>query len=546
MVTRSLRGLRKAAIVAREGSGEALNPSWQWGRFLCEGDVRRRQIVAANNQVLAYKARPCRAPADPLATIIPRRSLRTSMQSCLRAIFVVVPLCLALGSRADEAVDSAPFSVDPILRSLHTAALSMRPELRQSEALARAEREQASQRRALPDPTIAVGVQNDGFRKWQVGTSHTSWYEIGLSQGFPWPGKRALRGGVAELAHSQAEALVARVRLSTEAEVSRAYLALLLARDQLRLLGELEGVWQRAAQTARSHYETGDGAQSDVLRAQLESNRLRQRRILLTARAQMQVQTLNRLRGQALDTPLETLRSVRTFILPPTRSVDDARRDAIAGSPELTAARLAARRAVKQSDLARKERWPDFNVSAGIMPRGSMDTMWRASVAVGLPVWSAQKQGPALAEHEAHATAEAEAVKALEQMIAQRVAERHIALGAMLETITLFRDGLLVQSRATAESTLAQYRVGRSSFAAVLDANAGYLNDEEAYLRAIAEAQQIAIADSEISLAPVGLNDLSGTEGAVPGTAASAPMRSREASTGTDAPRASPPPAMGM
>ena len=51
----------------------------------------------------------------------------------------------------------------------------------------------------------------------------------------------------------------------------------------------------------------------------------------------------------------------------------------------------------------------------------------------------------------------------------------------------LYRDGLLVQSQATSESTLAQYRVGRVTFASVLDANAGYVADKEGLLLAIAE-----------------------------------------------------------
>ena len=57
-----------------------------------------------------------------------------------------------------------------------------------------------------------------------------------------------------------------------------------------------------------------------------------------------------------------------------------------------------------------------------------------------------------------------------------------------------------MQSRATADSTLAQYRVGKVTFASVLEANAGYINDEESFLAAVADAQRIAIAAAEVSL----------------------------------------------
>ncbi len=154
--------------------------------------------------------------------------------------------------------------------------------------------------------------------------------------------------------------------------------------------------------------------------------------------------------------------------------------------------------------LARRERYPDLGVSAGVMPRGQLEPMWLAGVSIGLPVWSSRKQGRAVAESQARAEAGTRAQEAVEQILRLRVAERRTAYAALLETIRLFREGLLVQSRATAESTLAQYRVGKVTFASVLEANAGYVNDEESFLGAVADAQRIAIAAAEVSLEPGG------------------------------------------
>jgi hypothetical protein len=61
-----------------------------------------------------------------------------------------------------------------------------------------------------------------------------------------------------------------------------------------------------------------------------------------------------------------------------------------------------------------------------------------------------------------------------------------------------------VQSNATVESTLAQYRVGKLTFASVLEAVAGTIADEDGYLETIVEAQRVAIARAEASLDPVG------------------------------------------
>jgi len=436
-----------------------------------------------------------------------------------------------------------PLPADPVLRALLEESLAARPELRAAEATVAAERERIPQAGALPDPTLSLGIQNDGFKSIQVGKMETSYYQVMLSQPLPWPGKRSLREQVARLSASGAGAGVARLRLGTEGDVRRAYLDLLVVRERQGLLDELERIWQRSSGTARARYEAGDGAQSDVLRAQLELLRIQQRRAALRADEAARLQALNRLRDHPLDEPIASGAAVRDLPLPALPDLDAAAADAEARSPELAAARAASDQAGAQIRLAERERFPDLAVQVGIMPRGQLDPMWTASVSVGLPVWSGRKQSRALAESEARAQASADGAEAVRQVLRERVAERRSALAALLETLRVFRQGLLVQSKATSESTLAQYRVGKVTFASVLEANAGFLSDQEAYLLAAADAQRIAIASAEVSLDPTGQPAAGGGMGgaAVPGAGAAGGGMSR----GGTSSAAAPPPAGG-
>jgi outer membrane protein, heavy metal efflux system len=446
---------------------------------------------------------PCRGLASVLAAL-----LALSLASPARAVAETPP----------PAAPALP--TDPVLARLVEESLAARPELRQAEATVRAERERVEQAGALPDPVLSLGIQNDGFQELQIGKMETSFYLVGLSQGIPWPGKRGLRTDVARLAADEAGAGLGRARLTTEADVRRTYTDLLSARDRLALLRELEALWQTSAGSARARYESGDGAQSDVLRAQLELNRLKQRRWALGAQEAAAVQALNRLRGRPVDEPLSTPASLRTVELPVLPADDAAIADALARSPELAQARVAAARAAKSVELARRERYPDLGLNAALMPRGSLEPMWSAGLSIGLPVWSGRKQARAVAESAARADASARSAEAIEQVLRLRVAERREAYAAALETVKLLREGLLVQSRATTQSTLAQYRVGKVTFASVLEANAGYVADEESFLDAIAGAQRIAIAAAEVSLDAVGFAGGGGGGGPMPGTGA--------------------------
>jgi outer membrane protein TolC len=449
---------------------------------------------------------------------------RTPALPVLLAALALAPAAAPAAERAS--VLSAPLEGDPVLARLVEEALAARPELAQARAAARAERARVPQAGALPDPTLSLGIQNDGFSEIMVGEMESSYYLVMLSQGLPWPGKRGLRTDVARLGAEQADVQVERARLDAIAAVRSAYVDLLLVRDRLALLDRLEALWQKSAGVVQARYEAGEGAQSDLLRTRLELTRLRQRRWALQAEERTRVLALNRLRARPLHEAVPTAASIQDLGLPPIPAAGASAEDALARSPELRAARLGTSRADASVRLARRERFPDLSLSAGIMPRGGeFDPMWQATVGISLPVWSGRKQAKAVDEARARGEAAERGAAAVEQTLLLRVDERRTALATLLDTVKLYREGLLVQSQATTDSTLTQYRVGKVTFASVLDANVGHLQDEEGLLLALADAQRIAIAADAVSLDPPGANLAPGgmASGAVPGAGAIAP-----------------------
>jgi outer membrane protein, heavy metal efflux system len=418
----------------------------------------------------------------------------------MRAAVVLCLLSVSLPGRAQTAQPVLP--ADGTLTRLIAESLAARPELAGARAVAHANQERVAQAGALPDPMLQIGIQNDGFRSIQIGRMDTSFISFMASQTFPWPGKLGLREDAAKLGANQNLKAVARVQLSTEADVRRAYLDLVLVRDRLVLLEQLDLIWRRSQGVAQARYATGGGPQSDVLRAQLELGRIELRHFALQAREQGRVQTLNRLRarplGEAIDTSATHVRDLAA--LAPLESMFSARQ-ALTRSPELAAARLGTARANNALSLAGKTYYPDLTVSAGIMYRGELPPMWLATVAGPVPLFAGSKQNRAVAENEAWLSAAKNEVSALEQVLRLRSEERRVVFSALRLSVDLYLRALLVESAATAESALAQYSVGKASFASVLEANAGYVADQEAYLESVAAAHRLLIAEVEVSLA---------------------------------------------
>jgi outer membrane protein TolC len=406
-----------------------------------------------------------------------------------------------MAQEPSKAPKGPPLTQDLILAALIRDALQKRPELAQVRTVIRADLERVHQVSTLPDPVVSLGIQNDGFNGIQIGKMESSYLSVTASQTFPWYGKRDLRGEVVAFDARQTEADLKRAQLSVRAEVEREFVDLLLVRDQLGLVGKLEALWLQAEGLARARYEAGDGAQSDILRAQLERGRLKQRRWALVAEDQRRVAVLNRLRGHPLDEAIATDRSLADM---PDPALPDAARafdEAVAKSPELEKSRLVVAQAVRQVDLAKKDYFPDLTVSAGLMPRwGKFDPMWQAGLSFSIPLWSGSKQSSAVTESRLRGAAAESGSETVRRLLGQRVKERIALLGALLESNRLYRSGLLVQSEATVSSTMLQYQVGRVSFAAVLDALNGYVADVNGFYESVAAAQRVDIAQREISL----------------------------------------------
>ncbi len=438
-----------------------------------------------------------------------------------RSLASLVLLLAAASARAQAPTPAAAAEPsDPVLDALIQESLAHRPELAQAEAGVEAERERVPQAGALPDPMFAVGIQNDGFREIAIGKMETSYLQFMLTQPFYFPGKRGLRGDVAQLGADLAAAGVGRTRLSIEADVRRAYVELLLARDQLALLGRTEALWTQSEKLARTRYAVGEGAQSDLLRAQLELMRLRQQRIALEVSERNRLQELNRLRGRRLDEPVVTPRLLRDIADPAATTLETALDEAQARSPELAQATIAQAQAERRVDLANRERLPDFSLGGGVMARGQLEPMWAATFTVNLPVWSSEKQDRAVAESAARAQGAARGADAVREVLRLRTEERQALLASARDTVRLYRQGLLVQSEAMVSSTLAQYQTGTIPFASVLDGLATWLATQGGYLDALAQLQRVDIARREVSLeAPAGASG--GMQvGSIPGAGA--------------------------
>jgi outer membrane protein TolC len=126
-------------------------------------------------------------------------------------------------------------------------------------------------------------------------------------------------------------------------------------------------------------------------------------------------------------------------------------------------------------ELARKERYPDFDVrfSYGLresMPDGTRrPDMFTLTFAMNLPVWRETKNEPRIAEAQAMHEQALSLYEAQRNETAMKLRQQLAIAEQNLRAARLYRSELVPQYRLSVEAALAGYQVNRGEFARLLE-----------------------------------------------------------------------------
>lgn len=367
------------------------------------------------------------------------------------------------------------------------------PDLRIRRLDALALRERVESASALPDPMFQLELmdftnamtpnKSASLLPGQVGT--TSYRII---QGLPFPGKRGLRGEVAEALAGQADTSHDAARLDLEAKIKVAYARHFQAVGQTRILSETLHLLDALERLVVQRYSVGLVPQQDALRAQSESTGLKVDLLESERRRRDAAAKLNALLPRNADAPLAEPLSLTPLADSRTLSQVYARAREI--SPDLSRERLGVTAAEKGKDLTYLNRYPDFGLAlTNNRPRSDMigpDT-WDLMLEVNIPLQQSSRRAQ---EREASYRLEAarERVAAAEARLNGRLGETLAGLNASVDKARLLRDTLLPQARATLASAQAGYESGRVNFNTLIEAERQILRTRLALLDAEVEA----------------------------------------------------------
>ena len=354
----------------------------------------------------------------------------------------------------------------------------------------------ARQASSLPETQITVQQFAVGSPRPFAGYTNSEFAYVGLgaSQEIPYPGKRGLRGQVANREGDVRRVQIESVRRTVTDKLKAAYFRLAYLQQTLSVLERNDQVLKDVEQIVESRYRVGQGNQQEVLKAQLQSTKILQEitmhhREVGQLEAQLK-QLLNRPQ-ESPDIKTEPL-AARSL----TYSASDLLGLAKQQNSEVQAQQAMLAKTESQVDLAKKEFRPDFAVQYMYQ---NTDRKFRdyymAGFSIALPNRGRRKAELA----EAEATRD-QANKQLEAQVQQRLAEvqdQFVVAQTSAEQLKIYKDGLIPQSNAAFQSALASYQSNRQDFETLLSSFTDVLNLEIEYQRELAE-HEVALARLEM------------------------------------------------
>lgn len=371
--------------------------------------------------------------------------------------------------------------------SLVARALATNPQLRSFEAQATAARVRVTSAGAWADPMLMAGIQNLPLSSDAAmpGPEPMTMKMLGVSQTIPYPGKTTLRARIARSEADAADARLTAARRELRRDVLNAYYDVVAARTLLRILERQQEVASGIIPATEARYVSGSAPQADVLKARNEAAALVEERNALIQEERTALAWLN----AALDQPSHTSLSADSLALPGRElpDLDSLQALAVAGNPRLVEKRAMIAAQFARSDLARRERLPNFDVSVQYGQRDGLPDMITALVSVPVPIQRRRKQDVEaratqldLASAEADLRAEANAVRS-------EVARFHATIERQVANLALFDRVMLPQARATFASASSVFQSGRGELLGVLDAMRALFATETMRVRTLAE-----------------------------------------------------------
>jgi outer membrane protein TolC len=395
------------------------------------------------------------------------------------ACVVAAVACLTASVAADDQI-----ALPTPLRAADAVRLAKqhRPEVVAARARARAAAERPAIVSALDDPEVFPSIDHLPFMGGGADVSFT------VEQRFPLSRIRSHRERAAQAGARRELAEIDRAGLDVELEAAAAFWMLAELRERAKLLDDQRALADQMAAAATARFSTSAGMQADVLRAQLEVDRLAGEQRAIAAELRAAEAMLDTSLARPADAPIPELDLSVSEAEPPAAATIAS--TAITRRPELRAGNAEIARAEAEVSVMQSMYAPMAMVRTGPSYTMADGSGWMVMIGVSIPLWRGKLRA-GVNEARAMVDMTSADLDAMRRMIAgQAIAARERVAAARARYLAL-RDNIVPRARQAIGPTLAAYAASQTPLVSAIEA-----------AQALWDAQrELAMARAELGLA---------------------------------------------
>lgn len=353
------------------------------------------------------------------------------------------------------------------LKDIVAEARSNNPEIQAMRQNVKAKEARVKAEGILDDPTLKIEMEDlskDHPLNLSPGNAMLTRYTI--SQMFPYPGKLSLQRRVALTEVLMAEAELKAKELDIATMVKEAYYEHLFISESIKIVKEIKELLSNMTRIAEIKYATGEVAQQDVIKAQVEVTMLINEIINLEAKREVIRAEIKALLNRPQEAPLLEPTEI-------TKKRMDIKMDELVGTaleinPDLQRMRYEIEANQSGVELARKNYYPDFMVGVAPIQREGRFDAWDAMFQINIPIWRT-KYANQVGEAKNMVDGLKSKLKAEENIKTAEVKEGAIKVETADKIRLLYETSLLPQAELSFDSALKNYQTGKVDFLTLLD-----------------------------------------------------------------------------
>ncbi|MEW5983686.1 MAG: TolC family protein [Acidobacteriota bacterium] len=347
---------------------------------------------------------------------------------------------------------------------------------------------------ALPLPVVSFDSDLQP-RPFDFANSGESYF--GISQAFELPNRRRARKAVAAREVDQALTDTDLVRLELRFEVTQAFDALLLAKEQLAYAEQDLALSRDFVAKTETKFGAGDIAEVELIRARVEAAQAERTVRLAASQVARARSALNVLMVRPSGAPLEVTGSLTQPRL--DLDLSRLREAALTSRPEARRARLDVDRRRLERRVAGLINVPDLEVGFASHRIEGDRTWWDVTLSATVPVfWWQARKGP-VAEADALVRAAALELEHVQTRIRAEVDQAHLGVVTSRAQTELYERDILGPATRVYDMLLFSYQQGELSGIELIDARRTLAAARQGYAEAQFE-HQLALALLERSV----------------------------------------------